>query len=140
MEETRFFSITVSFGSVSSSISLPCYMSHASIPAEVRVSCYTLTFCACCLCACRLHAFLIWCSLHLLWCSSVLRFRSCLTLALFALQVRAARGLPDDLIRISAGIEDIDDLLAGALLCASLQVSLPVCPPDLETVRLSVST
>ena len=34
-EETRFFSITVSFGSVASSISLPCYMSHASIPAEV---------------------------------------------------------------------------------------------------------
>ena len=27
-------------------------------------------------------------------------------------QVRAARGLPDDLVRISAGIEDIDDLLA----------------------------
>ncbi len=35
VEETRFFAITVSFGSVSSSISLPCYMSHASIPAEV---------------------------------------------------------------------------------------------------------
>lgn len=28
-------------------------------------------------------------------------------------QVRAARGLPDDLVRISAGIEDVDDLLAG---------------------------
>ena len=27
-------------------------------------------------------------------------------------QVRAARGLPDDLVRISAGIEDIEDLLA----------------------------
>lgn len=26
-------------------------------------------------------------------------------------EVRAARGLPDDLVRISAGIEDIDDLL-----------------------------
>jgi len=35
VEETRFFAITVSFGSVASSISLPCYMSHASIPAEV---------------------------------------------------------------------------------------------------------
>lgn len=30
-------------------------------------------------------------------------------------QVRAARGLPDDLVRISAGIEDVNDLLAGAL-------------------------
>jgi Cys/Met metabolism PLP-dependent enzyme len=61
VEETQLFKITVSFGSVSSLISLPCYMSHASIPAAVR----------------------------------------------------AARGLPDDLVRISAGIEDIDDLLDG---------------------------
>lgn len=59
VEKTQLFSITVSFGSVSSLISMPCYMSHASIPPEVR----------------------------------------------------AARGLPDDLVRISAGIEDIDDLL-----------------------------
>lgn len=29
--------------------------------------------------------------------------------------MRAARGLPDDLVRISVGIEDVDDLLAGAL-------------------------
>ena len=54
------FKITVSFGNTSSLISLPCFMSHASIPAEVR----------------------------------------------------AARGLPDDLVRISAGIEDADDLIA----------------------------
>ena len=62
VEETRLFKVTVSFGSVSSLISLPCYMSHASIPAAVR----------------------------------------------------AARGLPDDLVRISAGVEAIEDLLAGA--------------------------
>lgn len=61
VEETRLFKVTVSFGSVSSLISLPCYMSHASIPAALR----------------------------------------------------AARGLPDDLVRISAGIEDPKDLLAG---------------------------
>ncbi|KAJ9512528.1 hypothetical protein QJQ45_018970 [Haematococcus lacustris] len=60
VEETQLFKITVSFGNVASLISLPCYMSHASIPAAVR----------------------------------------------------AARGLPDDLVRISAGIEDIEDLLA----------------------------
>lgn len=36
VEETQLYSIVVSFGSVKSSISLPCYMSHASIPAEVR--------------------------------------------------------------------------------------------------------
>lgn len=59
-ERTELFSITVSFGSTSSLISMPCFMSHASIPAEVR----------------------------------------------------AARGLPDDLVRISAGIEDVEDLLA----------------------------
>ena len=60
VEETKLFKVTVSFGNVNSLISLPCYMSHASIPAEVR----------------------------------------------------AARGLPDDLVRISAGIEHSDDLIA----------------------------
>lgn len=61
VEETQLFKITVSFGSLGSSISLPCYMSHASIPAAVR----------------------------------------------------AARGLPDHLVRISVGVEHPDDLLAG---------------------------
>ena len=65
-EEAQLFKITVSFGSASSAISLPCYMSHASIPAEVR----------------------------------------------------AARGLPDDLVRISVGIEDPQDLLQGAIKAA----------------------
>jgi len=60
VEDTKFFKITVSFGNTTSLISLPCFMSHASIPAEVR----------------------------------------------------EARGLPDDLVRISAGIEDADDLIA----------------------------
>jgi cystathionine beta-lyase len=53
VERTKLFKVTVSFGGCSSLISLPCFMSHASIPADVR----------------------------------------------------AARGLPDDLVRISAGIE-----------------------------------
>jgi cystathionine beta-lyase len=35
-EATRLFSIAVSFGSVNSSISLPCRMSHASIPVALR--------------------------------------------------------------------------------------------------------
>eukprot|EP00899_Mesostigma_viride_P015494 jgi/Mesvir1/23946/Mv10717-RA.1 len=60
VENTQLFKITVSFGNVTSLISLPCFMSHASIPAEVR----------------------------------------------------KARGLPDDLVRISVGIEDAEDLLA----------------------------
>ena len=59
VEETKLFKITVSFGNTSSLISLPCFMSHASIPAEIR----------------------------------------------------AARGLPDDLVRISTGIEDVEDLI-----------------------------
>ena len=58
-EKAKLFKITVSFGSVSSLISMPCFMSHASIPAEVRKE----------------------------------------------------RGLTDDLVRISAGIEDADDLI-----------------------------
>ncbi|ONH94961.1 hypothetical protein PRUPE_7G042400 [Prunus persica] len=60
VETTKYFSITVSFGSVKSLISLPCFMSHASIPSAVR----------------------------------------------------EARGLSEDLIRISVGIEDVNDLIA----------------------------
>ncbi|KAL9150817.1 hypothetical protein ABFS82_11G013100 [Erythranthe guttata] len=60
VETTKYFTITVSFGSVKSLISLPCFMSHASIPAAVRES----------------------------------------------------RGLTEDLIRISVGIEDVNDLIA----------------------------
>ena len=56
---TKLFKITVSFGSVNSLISLPCNMSHASIPAEVR----------------------------------------------------SARELPEDLVRMSIGIEDPSDLI-----------------------------
>ncbi|KAL3675206.1 hypothetical protein R1sor_025154 [Riccia sorocarpa] len=60
VESTKLFSITVSFGSVSSLISLPCFMSHASIPAHIREE----------------------------------------------------RGLNEDLVRLSVGIEDVDDLIA----------------------------
>eukprot|EP01039_Chlorochromonas_danica_P001892 gene1892-2070_t len=56
---TKLFKITVSFGSVSSLISIPGKMSHASIPEEVRQS----------------------------------------------------RAFPEDLVRLSIGIEDIDDLI-----------------------------
>jgi cysteine-S-conjugate beta-lyase len=59
-EATQLFRISVSFGSVNSSISLPGYMSHASIPPEVR----------------------------------------------------QARLLASDLVRLSVGIEDEDDLIA----------------------------
>jgi cystathionine beta-lyase len=38
VEAVRLFAIAVSFGSVSSTISLPCRMSHASIPAELQGS------------------------------------------------------------------------------------------------------
>jgi cystathionine beta-lyase len=58
-ETTKLFDIAVSFGSVGSTISLPCRMSHASIPAAMRE---------------RLAP-------------------------------------PPDLIRISVGIEDVDDLI-----------------------------
>lgn len=60
VETTKYFSITVSFGSVKSLISLPCFMSHASIPTAVR----------------------------------------------------EARGLTEDLVRLSVGIEDVEDLIA----------------------------
>ncbi|KAK9726022.1 hypothetical protein RND81_05G185000 [Saponaria officinalis] len=59
-ETTKYFSITVSFGSVKSLISMPCFMSHAAIPPADR----------------------------------------------------EARGLTEDLVRISVGIEDVNDLIA----------------------------
>jgi cystathionine beta-lyase len=37
VEGARLFSIAVSFGCVASSISMPCYMSHASVPDSERV-------------------------------------------------------------------------------------------------------
>lgn len=55
----RLFAIAVSFGGVGSTASLPCRMSHASIPEDVR----------------------------------------------------RARAFPEDLVRLSLGIEDADDLL-----------------------------
>lgn len=59
VEATKLFTIAVSFGSVGSTISLPCHMSHASIPG--------------------------------------------------ALRDRLAP--PPDLVRVSVGIEDVDDLI-----------------------------
>lgn len=59
IERCRLFKTTVSFGSITSTISLPCCMSHASIPAEIR----------------------------------------------------RERQMPEDLVRISVGIEDVEDLV-----------------------------
>jgi len=59
VEATQLFAITVSFGGVNSTISLPNYMSHASIPAHLRQQ----------------------------------------------------KNIPTDLVRISVGIEDVDDLV-----------------------------
>lgn len=70
-EHTQLFHITVSFGSVNSSISLPGTMSHASLPAELR----------------------------------------------------AARALPRDLVRVSVGIEDEEDLLTD--LASALHATHP---------------
>ncbi|MDR3734524.1 MAG: PLP-dependent aspartate aminotransferase family protein [Acidobacteriaceae bacterium] len=58
-EQSKLFKIAVSFGSVTSTISIPYAMSHASVPAEDR----------------------------------------------------AARGIPQDLLRLSIGAEDADDLI-----------------------------
>jgi cystathionine beta-lyase len=59
VEATKLFAITVSFGGVNSTISLPNYMSHASIPAHLRQQ----------------------------------------------------KSIPADLVRISVGAEDVDDLI-----------------------------
>ena len=75
VEATRLCSIAVSFGSVNSSISLPCYMSHASIPESMR----------------------------------------------------SRLAPPADLIRLSVGIEDIEDIIADleqALIVGQQESSL----------------
>jgi cystathionine beta-lyase len=75
VESTRLCSIAVSFGSVNSSISLPCHMSHASVPAGVRDK----------------------------------------------------LAPPADLIRLSVGIEDVEDIIAdldAAIRSASLTTAI----------------
>jgi len=64
-EQTQLFRISVSFGSVNSTISIPSKMSHASVPVEQR----------------------------------------------------AARAIPEDLLRISVGVEDAADLLEDLDSC-----------------------
>jgi cystathionine beta-lyase len=76
---TRLFKVAVSFGSVGSTISLPCRMSHASIPR--------------------------------------------------ALRDRLAP--PSDLVRISVGIEDVDDLIDD--LSQAFKVALWLCLKSLSS-------
>jgi len=85
MKHTKLFKVTVSFGSTTSLLSLPCFMSHASIPKEIREQ----------------------------------------------------RGLPDDLVRISAGIEDEKDLIADLAqafdkACAEAGISVAAQSPSTQ--------
>jgi cystathionine beta-lyase len=77
-EATRLFTIAVSFGSVGSSISLPCRMSHASVSPELR----------------------------------------------------GRLGPPPDLVRLSIGIEDVDDLTADLAQALKLAASSTRRPPS----------
>lgn len=72
VETTRLFKVAVSFGSVGSTISLPCRMSHASIPSSLRD---------------RLAP-------------------------------------PSDLVRLSVGIEDVDDLMEDLVYAFSVSLSV----------------
>ncbi|HYN23321.1 MAG TPA: PLP-dependent transferase, partial [Thermoanaerobaculia bacterium] len=82
VEAARLFTIAVSFGSVSSSISLPCRMSHASIPPELK----------------------------------------------------GRLGPPPDLVRLSVGIEDVDDLLSD--LAQAIESAAEAGTPPLTDLRL----
>lgn len=89
VETARLFTIAVSFGSVTSSISMPCHMSHASVPEELRD---------------RLAP-------------------------------------PKDLIRLSVGIEDPDDLLedlrqAFAAAAAIHEETVPACSAASSSSRI----
>jgi cysteine-S-conjugate beta-lyase len=77
-EATKLFAIAVSFGSVGSTISLPCHMSHASIPVHLKQ---------------RL-------------------------------------GPPIDLVRISAGIEDANDLIED--LSSALSIAMAEKPKSIS--------
>ncbi len=85
VESLQLFSITVSFGSVHSTASLPCAMSHASIPKEIRDK----------------------------------------------------RALPSDLIRLSVGIEDVNDLIAD--LSQAIQRAQSDQEPTIETSEIAQS-
>jgi cystathionine beta-lyase len=78
---TRLFTIAVSFGSVNSVISLPCRMSHASIPQSLK------------------ETFV----------------------------------LPPDLVRISVGIEDVDDLINDLDHAFTVAAGSRKCPGSLAT-------
>jgi cysteine-S-conjugate beta-lyase len=73
VESLKLFPITVSFGGLQSSVSLPGRMSHASVPAHVA----------------------------------------------------AQRQLPVDLVRLSVGIEDADDLIADLAEALEIAESVP---------------
>ncbi len=91
VEALQQFDICVSFGSVQSTASLPCCMSHASIPKEIR---------------CQRH-------------------------------------LPEDLIRISVGIEDINDLIEDldqALNATLTKTASALESPDLPIVNINKKT
>ncbi|MBS0197881.1 MAG: aminotransferase class V-fold PLP-dependent enzyme [Planctomycetes bacterium] len=77
LESLTLFGIRVSFGGVSSSASLPCRMSHASIPAPVR----------------------------------------------------EARHFPEDLIRLSIGIEDVRDLIEDLRRAVASVATVVCCEP-----------
>jgi cystathionine beta-lyase len=83
VESLCLFTVSVSFGCVGSLVSLPCAMSHASIPAEVR----------------------------------------------------KARALPEDLVRLAVGIEDTGDLMRD--LEQALRRANVTCPriPEAVTVK-----
>jgi cystathionine beta-lyase len=84
VEGLRLFPITVSFGGVGSSASLPCRMSHASIPASIR----------------------------------------------------EARALPEDLVRLSIGIEHADDLIVDLKQAiAAAARSSGACAASVEASR-----
>jgi cystathionine beta-lyase len=85
-EAAELFAIAVSFGGVSSVISLPCRMSHASTPPEVR----------------ERHA------------------------------------LPEDLVRLSVGIEDAEDLVGD--LARALAVGRPAAAPQALPTRSRMSS
>jgi cystathionine beta-lyase len=82
VEATKLFTIAVSFGSIGSTISLPCRMSHASIPDHLR----------------------------------------------------AQLAPPIDLVRLSVGIEDVDDLIAD--LRAALIIAMDA-HAEVEVAALS---
>ena len=99
IDALRIFKLTVSFGSVNSLCEMPCYLSHASIPGDQREWSGKGDYLTAAVWVPRTNR---------CWRTKFVLARPS---SFSLLNVHAAGKLPEDLIRLSVGIEDPNDLI-----------------------------